>query len=121
MWDKPRDKRLFKLKAQGYSFAEIGEMIGVSRNAAIGRFSRLSGKQFPSQVLRRKEARQAALSRRADAAKQRQRMMADIKTRLSRTGDRLAVIESALKDGATYQIIGDALGVSKQYIHQLRS
>jgi hypothetical protein len=47
MWTSEVDAELVRLKAEGFTFAEISERMGVTRNAAISRFQRLSGKKYP--------------------------------------------------------------------------
>ncbi|MEO8317783.1 MAG: GcrA family cell cycle regulator, partial [Bradyrhizobium sp.] len=60
MWTDRLDAKLLKLKRDGLSFAEIGERIGVTRNAALGRFQRLNGIVFPSQAARRQARKETA-------------------------------------------------------------
>jgi hypothetical protein len=53
VWTSEVDAELVRLKKAGFSFAEISERMGVTRNAAIGRFQRLSGKKYPQKSGRR--------------------------------------------------------------------
>lgn len=43
-WSDARDARLLTGRAAGESFARIGEALGVSKSAAIARWSRLKGR-----------------------------------------------------------------------------
>jgi DNA-binding CsgD family transcriptional regulator len=43
MWDHDRDAALVELHSQGHSFAEIGQRLGVTRNAAISHFHWIRG------------------------------------------------------------------------------
>ena len=60
MWTDRLDAKLLKLKKDGLSFAEIAEQMGITRNAALGRFQRLNGVVFPSQLERRRSRAAAA-------------------------------------------------------------
>ncbi len=121
MWNDRLDARLLKLKREGYSFAEIGDQIGVTRNAAIGRWQRLNGRVFPSQVARgqiRKEANKAMAKARIQKEAE---IVRELKSSIASGADRDKVINQALAAGATYQVVGDALELSKQRIHQIAS
>lgn len=41
LWTADEDEILIRMRKQGYSYTKIGQKIGVSRNAAIGRGSRI--------------------------------------------------------------------------------
>ena len=47
-WDSERDAALIELRAQGFTFDQISARLGVTRNAALGRYQRVTGKKFPS-------------------------------------------------------------------------
>jgi hypothetical protein len=121
MWDESKDARLKKLKAQGYSFAEVGEAIGVTRNAAIGRYARLTGKYFKSEIERKQKAKLDTLARRAEHEKQRSAQINEIKLALEHGADRGELIQQARENGATFQTVADALGLTRQRIHQIAS
>lgn len=120
MWDAKTDSRLLKLKGDGLSFQEISERMGVSRNAAIGRAQRLAGKIFPSQARRSEFKNLEIKQRRQKSAHEREAIVEMVRESISSGMPRPEVIQVALAcPGATYQIVGDALGISKQYVHQL--
>ncbi len=48
-WDSERDAALIELHSQGLSFRQISARLGVSRNAALGRYQRVIRKKFPSE------------------------------------------------------------------------
>jgi len=50
MWNSDLDTELVQLRKRGLSFSEISAEMGITRGAALGRFNRLKGKVFPSQV-----------------------------------------------------------------------
>ena len=62
VWNTKLDKKLLQAKEAGASFAEIGQRLGVSRSAAIGRYHRINGRIFPSQTI---EGRAASPNKRA--------------------------------------------------------
>jgi hypothetical protein len=58
-WDSERDAALVELHSQGLSFSQISARLGVTRNAALGRYQRVVRKKFPSESPRaRSELRQ---------------------------------------------------------------
>ena len=64
-WTLERDERLRRLEAEGLSAAKIGEKLGTTRGAVLGRLHRLSGAAltYPSYVRQEKEARERAAAR----------------------------------------------------------
>jgi hypothetical protein len=121
MWNDAKDARLKKLKSEGYSFAQIGEAIGVTRNAAIGRYARLTGKYFQSETERKQKAKLGTLARKAEHEKQRCAQIDEIKHAFERGTDREELIQQARENGATLQTVADALGLTRQRIHQIVS
>ena len=119
MWNDRLDAKLLKLKREGLSFTEIGEQIGVTRNAAIGRFHRLNGRVFPSQAARRRTRKEAA--RRKDEARARKDRdgVRKLKAAIAGATERTKAIKQAFTAGASCQAIGDALGLSSQRIRQI--
>ena len=64
-WTLERDERLRRLEAEGLSAAKIGEKLGTTRGAVLGRLHRLSGAAltYPSYIQQEKEARARAAAR----------------------------------------------------------
>ena len=119
MWDKSRDAKLARLKSQGYSFAEISRAMGITRNAALSRHQRLVGKTFPSDILRKAEAKARSKSRKNEDARLRDALIATIRSDIALGKPREDAIRSALKNGASFATVGDALGLTRQRIHQI--
>ena len=75
-WTPALDKELMALSAQGLSFREIAQRMGMTRNAVLGRSTRLRGIVYPSTILawkannerRRKGPRKPEAGRRAAIA-----------------------------------------------------
>lgn len=63
-WAPGKDERLLSARDGGATFRDAGERLGVSRNAAIGRYHRLKGTTFPSQIQRIKQQQQDTRRRR---------------------------------------------------------
>lgn len=55
-WSEPMIEALIRAWNQGYSASEIGEQLGVSRNAIIGKLNRLSDACDPRVIRRLKSA-----------------------------------------------------------------
>jgi hypothetical protein len=64
-WTPERDERLRRLEAEGLSAAKIGEKLGTTRGAVLGRLHRLSGAAltYPSYIRQEKKARARAAAR----------------------------------------------------------
>jgi len=118
-WTAGRDTRLQQLQRRGLSAAEIAEKLGTTRNAVLGRSARLRGIVFRSVRLRQQATRAAAASRRVERKREIAKVLRAMKTELAAGKSRGAVIRRAIKAGATYQAIADALRLSKQRCHQL--
>jgi DNA-binding CsgD family transcriptional regulator len=118
-WSPARDKRLLKLLRAGLSAAEIGERMGTSRNAVIGRSARLRGIIFPSQVRRAEEELALRNARRKEKKRRNEIMLSAMRHALAQRMPRDQVIAKAVKAGLTYQAIGDELGISRQRVHQI--
>lgn len=63
-WAHGKDERLLSARDSGLTFQDACEGLGVSRNAAIGRYHRLKGTVFPSQIQRKTEQAEATRRRR---------------------------------------------------------
>jgi DNA-binding CsgD family transcriptional regulator len=118
-WTPARDKRLLKFLRAGLSAAEIGERIGATRNAVIGRSARLRGIIFPSQVRRAEEDLELRIARRKEKKRRNDAMLSAMRHALAQRTPRDQVIAKAVKNGLTYQAIGDELGISRQRVHQI--
>lgn len=119
MWDKSLDEKLLQLRERGLSFAELAPELGVSRSAAIGRFQRIQGRVFPSEVARDEVAAAARKALKAEIASEREVLARSIGAAIASGRPRNEVIADALTNGATYQVIGEGLGVTKQRVHQI--
>jgi hypothetical protein len=119
MWTNRLDARLLKLKRDGLSFAEVAERIGVTRNAALGRFQRLNGVIFPSQAERRR-ARKEVARRKAEAqARKDAKVIKKMKAALAAGTDQNEAITQAFAAGGNRKVIGDVFGLSRQRIFQI--
>ena len=119
MWNNRLDTRLLKLKRQGLSFAEIGEKIGVTRNAAIGRFQRLNGRVFPSQAERSRTRRETARLKEEVRVRKNAEAIRNLKAALAAGTDKTKAVKQAYTAGANYEVIGDVLGVSGVRVRQI--
>lgn len=119
MWDDRLDAKLVKLQSEGLSFSQIGERIGVSRNAAIGRYNRLKGVIFASTLRRRSDAQRHVAQRTREIADKKASAIAGLTDDLARGVERHVAIANALSRGATLQTIANGLGLTKQRVHQI--
>ena len=119
MWNDRLDAKLLKLKGTGLSFAEVGERIGVTRNAAIGRFQRLNGVVFPSQAARRQSRQEVARLKEEARLRKAKEIIRKMKAAIAAGTDRSKAIERAFAAGASYQVIGESLGLSRQRAYQI--
>jgi DNA-directed RNA polymerase specialized sigma subunit len=119
MWTDRLDAKMLKLKRDGLSFAEISEKIGVTRNAAIGRFQRINGVIFPSQTARR-QTREAAAKLKEDARLRKDReIIRKLRAALAAGTSRSKATKQAFFAGGSHKAIGNELGVSRQRVYQI--
>jgi hypothetical protein len=112
-WTPALDKELMALSAQGLSFREIAQRMGMTRNAVLGRSTRLRGIVYPSTILawkannerRRKGPRKPEAGRRAAIAE----MAANLRRGMAR-GEAMARASA----GALWLDIGNYFGITRQ-------
>lgn len=119
MWTDRLDAKLLKLKRDGLSFAEIGERIGVTRNAALGRFQRLNGRIFPSQAERSKTRKETARLKEEARLRKEDAIIRKMKATIAAGTDRAKAMHQAHIAGARYQVIGDVFGLSRERAYQI--
>jgi hypothetical protein len=120
-WTDERDERLRRLETQGLSAAMIAERLGTTRDAVLGRSHRLRGLSLTFPWYRRKAremraesaARQKERNRSIDAA------LSKLRQEMARGVERDVAIVHAAQAGATYQAIGDMLGITRQRVWQI--
>lgn len=119
MWNDRSDAKLLKLKREGYSFAEVAERMGITRNAALGRFQRLNGRLFPSQLERRR-SREAAARLKSETRLQKEgAIIRKMNAAIAAGTDKARAIKQARAAGASYVAIGNVFGVSRARVYQI--
>jgi hypothetical protein len=120
-WTLERDERLRRLEAEGLSAAKIGEKLGTTRSAVLGRLHRLSGAAltYPSYIRQEKEARARAAARMKERKRVASTVIPRMQQEITRGVGRNRAIAKARNAGATLRAIGDALGISKESVRQI--
>ena len=120
-WTPDRDEKLRRLEAEGLSAAKIGEKLGTTRGAVLGRLHRLSGAAltYPSYIRQEKEARARAAARMKERKRAESTVIPRMQQEITRGVDRNRAIAKARKAGATLRAIGDAVGISKEGVRQI--
>jgi hypothetical protein len=120
-WTLESDERLRRLEAEGLSAAKIGEKLGTTRGAVLGRLHRLSGAAltYPSYIRQEKEARARAAARMKERKRAESTVIPRMQQEIMRGVDRNRAIAKARKAGATLRAIGDAVGISKEWVRQI--
>ena len=118
-WTDRLDAKLLKLKKEGHSFAEIGERMGLTRNAVLGRYQRLNGVVFPSQLERRRSRAAAAKLKEDARLKKEDAIIRKMKATIAAGTDRAKAMHQAHVAGARYQVIGDVFGLSRERAYQI--
>jgi hypothetical protein len=120
-WTPERDERLRYLEAEGFSAAKIAEKLGTSRGAVLGRLHRLSGATltYPSYIRQEKEARARAAARTKERTRVESTVIRRLQQEIARGVGRDRAIARARKAGATLRAIGDAVGISKEWVRQI--
>jgi hypothetical protein len=116
-WTPALDKELMALSAQGLTFREIARRMGLTRNAVLGRSTRLRGIVYPSTILawkaaneaRRKGPRKPEPGRRAAIAQ----MAKNLKAGMPRDEAMSRAFE-----GALWLDIGNYFGITRQAAQQ---
>jgi hypothetical protein len=109
------------LEAEGFSAAKIAEKLGTSRGAVLGRLHRLSGATltYPSYIRQEKEARARAAARTKERTRVESTVIRRLQQEIARGVGRDRAIARARKAGATLRAIGDAVGISKEWVRQI--
>ena len=118
VWTPARDKVLKRLEARGWSASEIAGRLSTTRNAVLGRSSRLRGIVFPSNVLLVELARAAAAARRAKRKKREAAILKALDAAMRGGMPRNEAIVKARDAGARWRAIADRFGVTRQAVHQ---
>ena len=119
MWNDRLDAKLRKLQKEGYSFAEIGERMGITRNAALGRFQRISGVVFPSKLERRRNREAGAKLKRETRLKKEGDAIKKMKAAIDGGTDKAKAMKQAYAAGASFRAIGEVYGVSRERAYQI--
>ena len=119
MWNSDLDAELIRLLKRGLSFGEISAEMGITRGAALGRFRRLKGKVFPSQVAREQEIADARRRRKAARLEKQQRLVKKLKADIAAGKDRNRAIKEAYEAGATVRAIAQGIGLSVGRVQQI--
>ena len=119
MWTSDLDAELIRLRKRGLSFGEISAKMGITRGAALGRFRRLKGKVFPSQVAREQEIADARRRRKAARLEKQQRLVKKLKADIAAGKDRNRAIKEAYEAGATVRAIAQVIGLTAARVHQI--
>ena len=119
MWNSDLDTELVQLRKRGLSFSEISAEMGITRGAALGRFNRLKGKVFPSQVAREQEIADAIRRRKAARLEKQQRLVKKLKADIAAGKVRNRAIKEAYEAGATVRAIAQVIGLTAARVHQI--
>jgi len=119
MWDHDRDAALVELHSQGHSFAEIGQRLGVTRNAAISHFHWIRGTKFRSEQERKARVAAERECRLKLLREKQQQAVQELRRDLATDMLRRDAILKALESGATCKLIGLELNLSGARVHQL--
>ena len=112
------DDLILSLRAEGLSFRDVSKRLGVSLGSVTGRYYRLMGVRHRSQIARDAEIKRTRKLRRL--ARNREKSSAAIQAAIDlRNGiEPSSAIEAARMAGASLEMIGACLGISKQALHK---
>ena len=119
MWNSDLDTELMRLRNRGFSFGEISVRMGVTRNAALGRFYRLSGNVFPSDAARLREEAADARRRAAERLEKQRRLAKKLRADIAAGKNRNRAIKKAYEAGAGIRTIAKVIGVTFSRIQQI--
>jgi hypothetical protein len=118
-WTDRLDAKLLKLKKDGLSFAEVAEKMGITRNMALGRYQRLNGVFFPSQLERRRMRAARAKLKKDTQLKKDAEVIKKMKAAIAAGTDKGKAMKQAHLAGVTYVTIGDVFGISHVRAYQI--
>jgi hypothetical protein len=120
-WTPKRDEQMQQLQREGLSAAKVAMQLGTTRGAVIGRLHRLSGVSltFPSYTRQEKEARARSAARQKERERVASTVLLKMQQEIARGVGRDNAIVRARKGGATLKAIGDALGLTREWIRQI--
>lgn len=118
-WTDRLDAKLLKLKKDGLSFAEVAEKMGITRNMALGRYQRLNGVFFPSQIERRRMRAARAKLKKDTQLKKEAEIIKKMKAAIAAGTDKGKAMKQAHTAGATYVTIGAVFGISHVRAYQI--
>lgn len=118
-WTKDSDRRLLAAVRAGLSIRGAARHLKISENAAIGRWHRIKGFIFQSDIEQRRLALERILERKKVRACREREAIARMEHLLKLGADRSTAVVAARSSGASYRIIGERLGVSRQRVHQI--
>jgi hypothetical protein len=117
MWTPQLDQRLLKARAEGATFSEAAERIGVSRNAALGRYARINGVVYPSWRLKKdRRAQKAAKDMRAWKEA---RALEQFGAAMACGVDRNMAIAQAVTSGCRASVIAAKFGITQGRVWQI--
>jgi hypothetical protein len=112
------DHEILVLKSQGLSFREISTYLGKSLGSVTGRYYRIKSIRHPSQITR--DAELSRTRRLHRIARNRAKSLAAMQAAIElNSGRQFSIaIARARKAGASLEMIGACLGISKQALHK---
>ncbi|MDB5552829.1 MAG: hypothetical protein JWL86_2813 [Rhizobium sp.] len=119
MWTKELDSRLVEAKAQGLSFAQVAGKIGVSRNAALGRYARINGATFPCFERRRQTALSATRKKREEFKARQDAALKAFERDISSGVPRNQAVVAAISLGCGRAAMAVRLGVTVERVRQI--
>jgi hypothetical protein len=120
-WTAEKDRILQKLEAAGHTARQIGARLGATRSAVIARSARLRGVVFRCEVERQKREKAQQMARHRERKRRIEAALAAMRRGVASGMERNAAIALAVEARATYQAVADALGLTRQRIHQIVS
>ena len=116
-WNDAMDAKLIEGVVRGLSRRAVARKLGISKNAAIARYNRISGIKFPSDVNKARIAK----FKRAEKRRAEKTSIAAMLGDLHQGVHRQHAMRTAWKRGATMAAIGREVGLSAQRVHQIIS
>lgn len=117
-WTPKKNARLLDLWPD-YSASEIAGMLGVTRNAVIGRYHRLRGDYKGYVSPKEQEKRRLLQDKERQSRIREQRAVSEALQKIAEGGSRNSVIAEAVRLCARMRVIGAAVGVTHQRVQQI--
>jgi hypothetical protein len=117
-WTSKEDRLLLKLKDDGGSLGSVAKRLGRSLGSVTGRYYRLRSVVWPSQKARDEALKRKRRSAKRAKANEQFQVALEAMAAIERGEKLKTAVDQAIARGASLEMIGVCLGISKQAVQK---